>query len=437
MDQSPDTLAAIGQALRLKREEQRVSLETASIATRIKQYYLEAIESGHFELLPSAAQSKGFVRAYASYLGIDPEPLLASLGSAPLPLPVIPPLPELQTGTPDGTAVNSAEAAAIFTEIGQTLRRQRDLLSLSLEDVERHTHLRDHYIKAMEAGDFHRLPSPVQGRGMVSNYATFLGLNPDQMLLRYADALQAQLQARQAAQLEAERAAKKATRPRQTEPEARPRRAMRFLSVDALVAVLLVLFLGAFVVWGGLRIANMRASQAEATVTVTAPSIADVLLGEPTATLPAPLIQPSAVISGTLELPDAGEPIAGVTPGGTPTLGGPLASSGAPVQVYVIVRQRAWMRVIVDGEVAFDDRILPGSAYQYDADEYVEILTGSGAALQVYYNQADQGLLGNLGQLVQRIYTIEGVMTPTPAATATPPATPTSVTPVVTGSPIP
>jgi cytoskeletal protein RodZ len=45
--------------------------------------------------------------------------------------------------------------------------------------VERHTHLRAVFVKALEEGAFDKLPSPVQTRGMLSNYATFLDLDVD------------------------------------------------------------------------------------------------------------------------------------------------------------------------------------------------------------------------------------------------------------------
>ena len=43
------------------------------------------------------------------------------------------------------------------------------------------------------------------------------------------------------------------------------------------------------------------------------------------------------------------------------------------VQVYLTIRQRAWMRVIVDGEIQFDGRVLPGSAYPFVGDTQVEV----------------------------------------------------------------
>jgi hypothetical protein len=88
------------------------------------------------------------------------------------------------------------------------------------------------------------------------------------------------------------------------------------------------------------------------------------------------------------------------------------------------------MQVIVDGETEFEGRVVPESAYDFTGEEAVELLTGNGLALQVFYNQADLGRLGIYGQVVRQVYTADGIVTPTPTITFTPtetlPATPTA-----------
>ncbi len=108
------------------------------------------------------------------------------------------------------------------------------------------------------------------------------------------------------------------------------------------------------------------------------------------------------------------------------------------MQVYLTVRQRAWLRVTVDGEVAFEGRVLPGSAYQYEGDETVDILTSNGAGLQIYFNQQDLGPMGLFGEVVEQVYTIAGVQTPTSTITPTPTETlrPTA-TPRISATPAP
>ena len=87
------------------------------------------------------------------------------------------------------------------------------------------------------------------------------------------------------------------------------------------------------------------------------------------------------------------------------------------------------MRVTADGKVQFDGEAVPGTAYPYEAKSQVEILVGSASALSITYNGRDLGLMGNFGQVVDNIYTAQGVVTPTvtplPTGTATPRFSPT------------
>lgn len=73
-------LQSIGEALRSAREAQGHTLEDASLATRIRAGYLQTLEAEAPEnwgkLLGGDVYAKGFLRSYASYLGLDPAPLV-------------------------------------------------------------------------------------------------------------------------------------------------------------------------------------------------------------------------------------------------------------------------------------------------------------------------------------------------------------------------
>jgi cytoskeleton protein RodZ len=405
--------AEIGQQLRQRREERQLSLEQAAQATHIRQRYLQALEAGDFAALPSDVQARGFLRAYASYLNLDSNALIAT-GQTLAPVATLQPEP----GAIQPPLAQEGSASLAFAEIGQKLKNQRELLGFSLEDVEHHTHLRIHYLASLEAGDLDGLPSPVQGRGMLNNYAVFLGLDPEPLLLRFADGLQARLAVKQAARAEKQ--------PQPSRRELRsPSRLQRTFSSELIIGAVLVIFLAASSIWVAIRIFAIQSGQP---VEPTAPSIAEVLLATATETL-TPTSLPS-----TLTLPAPGIQ-APAQPTGT---GVPLAVAGTPgsgVQVYVTARHRAWMRVLVDGEVEFEGRILPGSAYAYSGDERVEVLTGDGDALQVFFNQQDLGPLGKAAEVVDLVFTMEGIQTPTPTITLSPTTTPRfagtpSVTPI-------
>jgi cytoskeleton protein RodZ len=66
----------LGTRLRQAREAKGAPLHEVEWATKIKSAYLEALEEENFRLIPGAVYVRGFLRTYANYLGIDPEPLI-------------------------------------------------------------------------------------------------------------------------------------------------------------------------------------------------------------------------------------------------------------------------------------------------------------------------------------------------------------------------
>ena len=94
----PDRLAAA-------RERKGVDLIRAERDTKIRVRYLSALESGDYRDLPGAVYTKGFLRNYAIYLGLDPEDVLRQWrrerGEATAPEAVIvPPRPLAEPSRP-------------------------------------------------------------------------------------------------------------------------------------------------------------------------------------------------------------------------------------------------------------------------------------------------------------------------------------------------
>jgi len=296
-------------------------------------------------------------------------------------------------------------SAEIFKEIGRELRSQREQLSLHLDEVERNIHVKAHYLAALEKGAMDELPSTVQTRGMLSNYATFLDLDADALLLRFADALQTRHR---------ERNPQKPVR-KQGQPFLANIPPIRsFIAGDMIFGVGTVILLVAFAIWGVSRVLTI---QGQREVQPTAPSISDVLL-----TLPAPSLDTATPTVLAVES----------FPGeATVTVVIPTQNLNVNVQVNLIAVERTFMRVIADGEVVFEGRVVPGNAYPYEAETQVEVLVGSGAAIRIVYNGRDLGLLGTFGQVVNNIYRPDEIITPTALPTATPTSTvsPTSTVP--------
>lgn len=431
-----------GQELRQVRQARKLSLEDVAKATYIRLHHLQAMEAGNFEAFSSPAQARGFLRTYADFLGLNPEPLLERLGGSRstrrpaepppqaamhVPLHAIQKIPSTQEQRPPPPAPETNAASKVhFVQIGQQLRQRREILGLSLEEIEAHTHVRMHYLQALEEGELDLLPSSVQGRGMLKNYANFLGMDPDPLLLGFADGLQARFLASQPQRIQAQR-----SQPSPQPPAApiRPASTTHRVSMGELLwgATLLLVLIG-FVGWGAFKVFAIRSTEAKKIVP-TPPPIADVLLSTPTGVVllasSSPTLTPTQSILPTITplIPDVTTQV-DVTGDATPDLllndllSSPAAEIGK-IHVNIAVRQRAWMRVTVDGQVAFEGRVLPGSAYPFSGEDRIEVVTGNGSGLQVYYNQQDLGPLGFAGEVVDRIFTSEGVQTPTATVTFT------------------
>jgi cytoskeletal protein RodZ len=477
-----NNMATVGQQLRSAREDRRLSIEQAADATHIRAQYVKALEEDDFTVMPSPVQGRGFLRLYAQFLGLDMEAVLAEARRtqaelqaaapaaepappAPDPMPpaesrpraasILPgaqawlkrlvptkkaersepaveepsapepveagapeeteplPMPAEAESTPEPETVIAAEPARevreepvpvgrvsteIFKSIGEILRERRELLSLSLQEIETHTHVRIHYLQALEAGTFTELLSPVQARGMLANYATFLDLNVDAVLLEFADGLQARHRERH---------------PGMAQPRTPSRRLLppfrTFLVPDLLffadVAVMILILL----IWGVNWVVSLQESRNAPEA--SGPSISAALLtGQPVGNVASPEAQIQAIV------PLAATPT-------VETAGNPGGGNNGLLSINIIVIERTWLRVIVDGKTAFEGRALPGVAMPFEAETSIEVMTGNAAALQIYFNQRDQGLMGGFGELADRVYTVAGVATATPTQAPTGTAT--------------
>lgn len=70
-------MAGFGEGLRRERQMRRISLEEISETTKISVRFLGALESEDFSQLPGGIFVRSFIRAYANYLGLDADSIVA------------------------------------------------------------------------------------------------------------------------------------------------------------------------------------------------------------------------------------------------------------------------------------------------------------------------------------------------------------------------
>ncbi len=85
----------LGETLRKARLDKKITFEDAERVTRIPRKYLEALELENFGILPAPVYARGFLRSYASYLGLEPRDLLPFFPVGHVEEPVLESLPEV------------------------------------------------------------------------------------------------------------------------------------------------------------------------------------------------------------------------------------------------------------------------------------------------------------------------------------------------------
>lgn len=75
--------------------------------------------------------------------------------------------------------------------VGETLQLARERKGVDLYRAERDTKIRLRYLSALEDGAYDELPPPVYTKGFLRNYAIYLGIDPDEILERWRDEMDA------------------------------------------------------------------------------------------------------------------------------------------------------------------------------------------------------------------------------------------------------
>lgn len=284
-------------------------------------------------------------------------------------------------------------------EIGRVLKQTRSRLGLTLEEAERSTRIRARYLDALERGELEALPSQVQARGFLRNYAEYLGLDHHALLKRYNESVSAPR-----------------TRPLRRTPlqeaTTRPSVAVRRrrISSDLIIAALITVSVLAVLIWGLGRLAASLRERNQAASPFLIPTFTPELAAEAT------------------NLPLAAPSVAGAT-STSPIEFDTVASSA--VDLRLLIERRALVIVEVDGEEVYRGRPGPGELLEFQGEQLVRVTTGNGGGVRAFYRGNDQGLLGEPSQVVVRFWTLEGAVTPTPSPTpeASPTTSPTETSP--------
>ncbi len=385
----------IGEILQKARKEKGLGLQAISKRLFIKAHYLESIENNEFYLIPSKPQLLGFIKAYADHLDLDAEELMSSLTEKPEEEVII---PKPESDIDETSTANKLKSQQIFLEIGNQLRDNREKLGISLDDVASYTHINPIHIDAIENGDIDKFSSAAQSRGMIRNYSDFLGMDTSRLLVRFAEALQTKIGI-----ITDEDEVPEPEPVEEVEtPDKKPIFKLREIfnldmAVFGIVGVLIIFFL----FWGVGRMMRVQ-SEIEPVLTPTEVVEAEETESADTSITFTDIIADDETSEDDLEN-EANDAI--------PTI---QVVSGNSLTINVMTSIRTYLRIIVDGEVEFDGRVIGGTNMAFSAQDSIEVITGNGSAVDIIYNSTQLGPMGIFGEAVHTIYTRDGRYNPTP-----------------------
>jgi len=307
-------------------------------------------------------------------------------------------------------------------ELGTILRETRQTRGETIDDVAQITRIRPRYLEALEEERYDVLPTAVHVRGFLRNYALYLNLDPEPLIIRYNASRSVVKDIPLAKQVrpELDKAPPLPPETLDDELESRPVfyrpagisvQAPAWFSRDLLIGIFVLAVLVVFAIWAGNRYLVPAINSARSTET-------------------------PVVTTGTATRPAAG--VSGTTlPSSTRTLAPETLESANPpifssIQLQVTILERSWLSVIVDGETVQEGMVQPGELFAWDGVDLVSLRTGNGAGIDVTLNGQELGALGARGEVVEKIWGLAGEIAPTPSLT------PTSTSmPAVTPTPSP
>lgn len=338
----------------------------------------------------------------------------------------------------EGTA-EAGHAGANSSKLGLLLRETREEKRIGLEQVESATRIRQKFLRALEEGSYDQLPTPGHVQGFLRNYALYLGLDLEEVEALYT----------------ADRGGHRRLEPRIFHPKdielGRRRPLIKASLVFWLVIILVFAVIGGGLFWRyGWPLVRPTPTP---TPTATATSEGAVVRLSATPTLtrdtstetPAPPTAtevpteptPEPTPTATLDAPlTIATPTPPPTDTPTPT---PTRASGVVLQVQVI--ERTWLQVTVDGQELPGELLQEEEERTWEAQYSIYLICGNAGGVELMVNGEKLGVLGERGQVVEKLWTPEGEVTPTPTAeteTGTPTATPVAAeqeTPTPTPAP--
>ena len=276
--------------------------------------------------------------------------------------------------------------------IGDTLRSAREAKGISLKQAEDDTKIRKRYLQALEDGDYEIIPGRVYAKGFLRNYAGYLGLNQEEIMMEFKLLSIPVKENYQGPKME----------PAFSKRRSNNRSDKRAYLVTVLVAVMAIVTL---VVFNSLY----KDRDTGLNDTGRAPGTEQGEVNKNTSDKPDnkpsnEQVNQSAYNSGSMN------PANGSTQGTTPAPGAPPdGQASTPLgNVNITLNGKdevCWARVTVDGTVEYTGNINPGESKTFTGAGKIIVRLGKANAVEVIYNGQNLGILGTKSNPITKEFT--------------------------------
>lgn len=255
--------------------------------------------------------------------------------------------------------------------LGDKLRAERERQSLTIKDIEKGTSIRAHYIESIEKGEYEELPGDVYAKGFVRNYANYLKLDADALVSEYNEERHPEQIAAAAVSVREEKQAEENS-DFTVDSDFKVRLEDRAHSQNRLLAAVVCLL-----VLGGAYFLFSSDSKQEA------------------AKVPQTVKQVQAVDKE----PQKAEKSAAVAA---------APAKRDDVEVVAKFDDRCWTQVIADGKTLYEGTMDKGKTMSWKGKEVVSFTAGNAGAVTLSVNGQDMGKAGEIGQVVEKVFTPGG-----------------------------
>ncbi len=231
--------------------------------------------------------------------------------------------------------------------LGRYLKKEREIRNMSLREVAKNTKVKEHLLKAIEEDQYAPLPSPTYVKGFLLSYAKYVGLDPNDVLLRYENSLRGKSV---------------------TQPEGQPEKKI---------------------------IGNIKYPWVIGGVIVIGLFASYFLLFYPSQP-PVKSISVKPKVEETLPSP--------------PQKVAPISSpEEQPFSLQLRADEETWVRIQIDGQPQHEMTLRPGESTSHQAQKQIYLLVGNAGGLDIIFKGKTLGRFGKSGEVVNLVFTPEGV----------------------------